>query len=225
MSGVLITGTDTGVGKTLVCRHLAAYLRGLGVKVITQKWVQTGGGDDIAEHGPPDGAGLSLAALRVPYRLAHPSSPHLAARRQGAAIDIARIRSAYAGLARRCDLVLVEGTGGLLVPLTERVLLADVAAQLALPVVIVAANKLGCINHALLSLEAARSRGLRVLGLIFNRAAGGGEEAVLRDNPRIVAALGRAPVLGEMSGPDADAAAFRPIGEAILRRWKKLAHE
>lgn len=234
MNSVFITGTDTGVGKTTVCGRLAAYLRSLGMNVITQKWVQTGCGasDDVEMHSlTPSGTTLSadeLADLRVPYRLKYPASPHLAAAIEGIRIDIARVEAAHEKLSRHFELVVVEGSGGALVPMTETVLMADVAARLGLPAVIVAHNKLGCINHVLLTIEALRSRGLRIVGLIFNRIGSECDETILMDNIRITAQLGGVPVLGELpcltEQQDADEL-FRPIGEAFYREWSNITDE
>lgn len=234
MNSVLITGTDTGVGKTVVCGCLAAYLRDLGLNVITQKWVQTGCGssDDVELHSitplDSDYTADDLADLRMPYRLKHPASPHLAAELEGVQIDVAKIEFAHAKLTQHFDLVVVEGSGGALVPITKTILMADVAVRLNLPVVIVAENKLGCINHALLTVEALRARGLRVVGLIFNRIGNEWDETILTDNIRAIARLAGVPVLGEMPGMDERqyaAELFRPIGEAFYREWRSIADE
>ncbi|MHB9037693.1 MAG: dethiobiotin synthase [Armatimonadota bacterium] len=226
MSSVLIVGTDTGVGKTIVCKLLAAYLRGRGLSVITQKWVQTGCelSDDIALHDNTHSAN-DLDDLRVPYSLKYPASPHLAAAIEGVKIDVAKIEAAHNELARRFDMVIVEGSGGALVPITESELLADVAVRLDIPVVIVVNNKLGCINHTLLTVEALRSRDLRIIGLIFNRIESEGDEAILLDNIRITGLICGVAVLGElphMTEPQYPADLFRPIGDAFYRKWSNI---
>jgi dethiobiotin synthetase len=230
MKSVLITGTDTGVGKTVVCRLLAAYIRGCGLNVITQKWVQTGCSlsDDIDLHSVNLPVADDLTDLRVPYSFAYPASPHLAASLEGVEIDIARIVATHAKLTEQYEIVVVEGSGGVLVPITETALLADVAARLNLPIVIVADNKLGCINHTLLTIEAARSRSLRIVGLIFNRIESGGDEVILTDNVRITDRLGGVPVLGELPclAESQDASElFQPIGEAFCREWSRIINE
>lgn len=230
MKSVLITGTDTGVGKTIVCRHLAAYMQSKGVNVITQKWVQTGCdcADDIKDHMlkplPAWGEVQDIDDLRTPYRLKLPASPHFAASLEEVEIDIKIIEESHALLCKHFDLVLVEGSGGVLVPLTEKILLADLAARLKMSVVIVILNKLGCINHALLSIEALRLRGIPILGLIFNRMDENGDEKILRENVRIISLIAGVPVIGEMPFLKSDADGFdraQDIGEAFYKRWRK----
>jgi dethiobiotin synthetase len=234
MNGVIITGTDTGVGKTVVCRCLAVYLQSLGLNVITQKWVQTGceSSDDVQLHSitplittfPAN----KLAELRVPYRLKYPASPHLAAALEGDQIDTAKLEAAYAELAKHFEMVIVEGSGGVLVPIAETIVLADVAAHLSLPTVVVVGNKLGCINHTLLTIEALRSRGLRIVGLVFNRVESACDETIFTDNVRITGLLGGVPVLGELpylAEPEDAADLFRPIGEAFYRKWRNADDE
>ena len=230
MKSILITGTDTGVGKTIVCRHLAAYMQSKGVSVITQKWVQTGcdQADDIKDHMlkplPAWGEVQDIDDLRTPYQLKHPASPHFAASLEGVEIDIKIIEESHALLCKHFDLVLVEGSGGMLVPLTEKILLADLAARLKMAVVLVVSNKLGCINHALLSIEALRVRGIPILGLIFNRMSENGDEKILRENVRIISLIAGVPVIGEMPFLKSDSDGFdraQDISEAFFKRWRE----
>ena len=233
MKGVFVTGTGTGVGKTVVCGLLAGFLRARGMCVTTQKWVETGGSDgpsDIDIHrrlmGGPGPGPEPPPADRCPYRFSLPASPHLAAARAGRRVDPGVIDAAYRRLAETHDVVLVEGAGGFLVPLTEELLTGDLVARIGLPVLVVAANRLGCVNDALLTVEAVRRRGVALAGLVFNRLPdeGDGTRAeVLADNPRIVAEITQAPVLGEvplLSDPGRGAEAFAPVGRAFLERWR-----
>lgn len=174
MNALFVAGTDTGVGKTVVTQLLASHLARGGLKVATQKWVETG--------NPRSGAVLS-------YKL--PASPHLAAKAENKRVDVRKIKKAFTKLSRASDLVIVEGTGGLLVPLTEKTLLIDVVKALGIPVLLVAANRLGAINHTLLSLEALRARKMKVVGVIFNSVSKGGKKAILDDNPRIVGKIAK----------------------------------
>ena len=233
MKGVFVTGTGTGVGKTLVCGLLAGYLRARGVRVTTQKWVETGvtdGPSDIEVHrrlmgGCRNGQEPPMAD-RCPYRFPLPASPHLAAAHEGRRIDPAVIEAAYRRLAETHDAVVVEGAGGFLVPLSEELLTGDLVARIGLPVLVVAVNRLGGVNDALLTVEAVRRRGLPLLGLVFNRPSGAGEGTraeVLADNPRIVAEITRVPVLGEvppLPDPERGMEAFAPVGRAFLERWR-----
>jgi dethiobiotin synthetase len=230
LKSVLITGTDTGVGKTIVCRHLAAYMQSKGVNVITQKWVQTGidQADDIKEHMlkplPAWNRVQNIDTFRTPYRLKYPASPHFAAALEGVEIDIKTIEESHALLCQHFDLVLVEGSGGVLVPLNEKILLADLAARLKMAVVIVVLNKLGCINHALLSIEALRIRKIPILGLIFNRMDENGDEIILRENVRIISLIAGVPVIGEMPFMMRDAIEserVKDIGEVFYKCWSE----
>jgi dethiobiotin synthetase len=136
------------------------------------------------------------------------------------------IEAAYRRLEGAHDAVLVEGAGGFLVPLSEELLTGDLVARIELPVLVVAANRLGCVNDALLTVEAVRRRRLPLLGLVFNRLPGerdGTRAEVQADNPRIVAEIARAPVLGEvplLTDPARGAEAFAHIGRAFLERWR-----
>ena len=233
MKGIFVTGTGTCVGKTVVCGLLAGFLRAQGMRVTTQKWVETGvtdGPSDIDVHrrlmGGPGPAPEPPSADRCPYRFSLPASPHLAAAREKRRVDPAVIEAAYRRLAETHDAVLAEGAGGFLVPLSEELLTGDLVARIGLPVLVVAANRLGCVNDALLTVEAVLRRGIPLLGLVFNRLPGAGDGTaadVLADNPRIVAEISRAPVLGEvpfLSDPARGAEAFAPVGRAFLERWR-----
>jgi dethiobiotin synthetase len=141
-------------------------------------------------------------------------------------VDPAVIEAAYRRLEGTHDAVLVEGAGGFLVPLSEELLAGDLVARIELPVLVVAANRLGCVNDALLTVEAVRRRRVPLLGLVFNRLPGEGDGTraeVQADNPRIVAEIARAPVLGEvppLADPARGAEAFARIGRAFLERWR-----
>ena len=233
MKGVFVTGTGTCVGKTVVCGLLAGFLRAQGMRVTTQKWVETGvtdGPSDIDAHrrlmGAPGSTAEPPPADRSPYRFSLPASPHLAAAREKRRVDPAVIEAAYRRLAETHDAVLVEGAGGFLVPLSEGLLTGDLVARIGLPVLVVVGNRLGCVNDALLTVEAVRRRGIPLLGLVFNRLPGEGDGTaadVLADNPGIVVEIARAPLLGEvplLSDPARGGAAFAPVGRAFLERWR-----
>jgi dethiobiotin synthetase len=164
-----VTGTDTGVGKTLVAVALIAAARARGLRVAAMKPVETGVGS-----GPTDGERLAQATGAAledvsPYRLADPLAPLVAARRAHARIDCAVLDGALERLARECHVVVVEGAGGLLVPLARRVTYADLFARWGLDVVLVAANRLGTLNHVLLTVQAADRAGLTVRSIVLNR--------------------------------------------------------
>lgn len=172
-SGVFVTGTDTGVGKTVAaCAMLRAYAAS-GLRAAGMKPVASG----IAAHSScnEDVSALEAAgnvdaplALRNPYAFAPAIAPHLAARLAGVTIELARIDAAYRELAARADRIVVEGAGGALSPLDDVHDMLDIASTLGLPVLLVVGIRLGCLNHALLSALAIRARGLMLAGWIAN---------------------------------------------------------
>jgi dethiobiotin synthetase len=166
--GYFVTATDTGVGKTFVTAALAASLRARGRDVAVFKPVQSGAAAD-----DPSGDAVLLGADCV-YAFSAPLAPLVAARAGGRTIELEPILARAGELAREHDLLLVEGAGGLLVPLADDLDLADLAAALGLPLVIVARAGLGTVNHTLLTIEAARTRGLDVAGVVLN---GKGDES------------------------------------------------
>lgn len=172
--GIFVTGTDTGVGKTFAAVALLRSLGATGVRAAGMKPVAAG-----IDHGAAmnaDVAALVAAAnvtapqaAVVPYSFPPPIAPHLAARMAGVDIDLALIATAYARLAAIADVVVVEGAGGVLVPLGARTDMLDIAGRLGLPVLLVVGIRLGCLNHALLSALAITARGLRLAGWVANR--------------------------------------------------------
>ena len=176
MMGCFVTGTDTGVGKTLVSAGLLHALARHHRRVVGMKPVAAGlvpwGEDWASEDAIALRAASTLAvppALDNPVLLPDPLSPHIAAARAGVEIDIAAIVTSYQTLAAQADAVVVEGAGGFLVPLTDTLTGADLAQALALPVVLVVGLRLGCLSHALLTAEAIRARGLVLVGWVANR--------------------------------------------------------
>ena len=174
-SVIAITGIDTDIGKTVATGFLGRYLLEQGKRVITQKLVQTGCtglAEDILTHRRLMGQELQpedQQGQTCPYVFAKPCSPHLAASLVGCRIDPAVIRQATRTLAARYELVLLEGAGGLLVPLTENLTFLDYLEQEACPLIVVSTPRLGSINHTLSVLELARNRDLTVLGIVYNR--------------------------------------------------------
>jgi len=196
MSGLFVTGTDTGVGKTVVsCALVAAFAR-RGRRVAVMKPCETGGGDDAQRLIAASGRSLPLDDVS-PYRFPLPASPEVAAQTANARIELATIRAAYDRLTADAQLTLVEGAGGILVPLTPELAMVDLAAALALPVLIVARPSLGTVNHTLLTIEAARRRSVRVLGVVFSRTAepAGPDEPT---NPAAIARHGEVPIFGTL---------------------------
>jgi dethiobiotin synthetase len=173
--GFFITGTDTGVGKTLVaCALLHAFAR-TGLRVIGMKPVAAGAEQTGADLLNEDVAALARASnvqaprsLVNPYCLAPPIAPHIAARLAGVEIDLGRLTRAFDALSARADCVIVEGAGGFVVPLGPSLDSSQLARALALPVVLVVGMRLGCLNHALLTRGAIARTGLRLAGWVAN---------------------------------------------------------
>jgi dethiobiotin synthetase len=169
-----VTGTDTGVGKTLVATALLRALVAGGARAVGMKPVATGispGATFNPDVGALIAAGNVEASLADvnPFSFAPAIAPHLAAARSGVTIDLGKIAAAYDRLSARADVVIVEGAGGVLVPLSATADMLDVAAQLRLRVVLVVGIRLGCLNHALLSAHAVSARGIVLAGWIANR--------------------------------------------------------
>jgi dethiobiotin synthetase len=171
-----VTGTDTGVGKTLVSSALVHHFAGHGLRSVGMKPVAAGcvlrDGRLMSEDVEQLVAASNVEApldLVNPYALAPAIAPHIAATQTGAALEAGVMLAAYARLLEMADAVIVEGVGGFCVPLDERRDTADLAQALMLPVILVVGMRLGCLNHALLTAEAVRSRGLRLAGWVANR--------------------------------------------------------
>jgi dethiobiotin synthetase len=182
MKIVFITGIDTGVGKTMATGLLARAWQRAGRKVLTAKLVQTGGrgvSEDILQHRkcmgllpqPADERGATC-----PYVFPFPASPHCAAAMAQVRVEPEKLDRSWAALERECDLLLLEGVGGVAVPLTSEYTTLDYVAQRAFPCVVVTSPKLGSINHTLLTVEALRQRQVPIAGLVYNLAAEAPEE-------------------------------------------------
>lgn len=169
-----VSGIDTDAGKSYCTAFLARQLISNGKRVITQKFIQTGNvghSEDIDLHRQLMGIAPTeedREGLTMPEIFSYPCSPHLAARIDRRPIDFDKIERATQELARRYDTVLVEGAGGLMVPLTEDYLTIDYIAEKQYPLVFVTSGKLGSINHTLLSFEAIRNRGIKLDTVLYN---------------------------------------------------------
>lgn len=201
---LLVTGTDTGIGKTLVGCAIGRALRDRGVDVVPFKPAETGCRDDGGVRIADDAERLRHACatpgsidLVCPYRLRDPLAPAVAAEREGITIDHERIFRAFRELSAASDVVLVESAGGLLVPLAGAFSFADLARELSLPLLVVIGTKLGAINHALLTLEVARARGLEVAGYVLNRLTPESDLAQ-ETNAHAIAARTDVPCLAEI---------------------------
>lgn len=171
---IAVGGIDTDVGKSYVTGLLASHLQQQGESVTTLKLVQTGCqgiADDIQLHRRLMGQPLTefdRAGTTCPYVFPFPASPRLAARMVGANIEVATLDQSMASLQAHYQWLLVEGAGGLLVPLNQDLLLLDYYAAKRLPLILVTSPRLGSINHTRLSLEAIQHRNIHLLGLVYN---------------------------------------------------------
>lgn len=182
-----VSGIDTGIGKTYVTGYLAKLWAKQGQKVITQKLVQTGNIDiseDIEKHREIMGQGWfeeDHSKLTMPEIFSYPASPHLATKIDGREIDFQKIENATQHLANKYDVVLLEGAGGLMVPLTTGLLTIDYLVQKQYPIILVSSGRLGSINHTLLSLEALKQRGLELYALAYNLNAESDDALISKD--------------------------------------------
>jgi dethiobiotin synthetase len=209
-AGFFIAGTDTGVGKTTFAAALLRRFKAMGVRAAGMKPVAAGtvGGvnEDVEALVAASSPGLERK-LVCPYLFEPPIAPHLAAAEAGVRIDLAVIEHAFHVLSRETEVVLVEGVGGLRVPLNEREDAADMAKRLGLPVILVVGVRLGCLNHALLTQEAIRNSGLRMAGWVASRIEP--HMARAEDNLGALGERLQAPLIADIP--------FRPAGDFPVR--------
>lgn len=201
---LLVTGTDTGVGKTLVTAAIATALAARARRVDVAKPAETGCRLAEGRLVPEDAVTLAAAVRSdtpleevCPYRFAEPLAPALAAERAGQTIDLPHLVAALRRRAAATDILLVEGAGGLLVPLTRTATYADLAAELGAPVLVVVGSRLGAINHARLTFDALAARAIAARGYVLNRLTAKSNLAV-ETNRTLLAATERARFLGEL---------------------------
>jgi len=230
MSGLFITGTDTGIGKTLVTALLALGLRQLGRRCVPIKPIGSGavmqggtaftGGRAVSEdalaYQQIAGVGEALSLLN-PLCLIKPASPHLAAELEGRAIDTGALVKHVGSCINQFESVLVEGVGGWRVPITRGYGVNDFARELGLPVLVVSANRLGTINHTLLTVEAIRQTGLKVAGVVMSSPEPEQDETIANDNIKTIAGLSGAPILGEVPYLDGGFFAMN-----IQQKWQRI---
>ncbi len=223
LPSLLVTGTDTGVGKTVATALLALAYRRQGVATAPFKPVAAGCRKRRGREIWADNAFLAAAA-GIPeedvglYRLSKPVSPHLAAAADGVRIDVRAIAGKLNRLKKKYDAVLVEGAGGIMAPVSSRKTFLDIAEELDLPVVVVTTARLGTLNHTLLTVSACRERGLSVAGLVINRRRAKADEAG-RSNLAELGVLTKVPVIGlipEMA-VSVEALDFRALGRQAGR--------
>ena len=212
MRGCFITGTDTGVGKTIVACALSLALKQRGLRVGVMKPVETGWHADPLYVADGDRLRSIIDAslppeLVSPYRLPPPLAPLAAARQTGVTIEMARIHDAFTHIAGSHQVTVVEGVGGVFVPLNETARIIDLIVALGLPAVVVGRTRVGGVNHALLTLEALTMRRVTVLGLILNEPAAGERNPVesrqATSTVELLREVSQVPILGPLRHEEA----------------------
>lgn len=229
MRGLFVTGTDTGVGKTHVAGEIVRELRAAGRRVGAFKPACSGAITDA--NNPPcwddlvrlhDALGQDATDdLICPQRFLAPLAPPVAARHEGRTVDLGAIERGLEAWRSRCDIVIVEGAGGLLCPLTDELTMADLAARFGFPLLIVARLGLGTINHTLLTVDVAVRRGLSVAGVLFNESVPAADDVSAATNAEEVAARCDVPVLAIRR--HASASWLSRFGQATQLDWWTLA--
>jgi dethiobiotin synthetase len=176
--GIFVTGSDTGVGKTVVAAGLVRLARTVGICAIAVKPIETGCQVRSGALFPEDGAFLREAAERhlsldecVPFRFSMPASPARAAAMEGRNLKVSDVEEHVRALAEDADLTVVEGAGGLMVPIQDRLMMIDLAERLGYPILLVGRMRLGTLNHTVLSVTALKARGMRVAGIVLSCSA------------------------------------------------------
>jgi dethiobiotin synthetase len=202
MKGFFITGTDTEIGKTLTTGLLAKYFLEEGIDVFPYKPVQSGAIIKNDRLVAPDTEYYEKLTKRTfgkdanTYVLETASSPHLAASIDGVSIELKPILEQVKKLRNAHDLILVEGAGGLIVPLNEEATILDLIDQVALPVILVGRAGLGTINHTVLSVMALKQRNINIAGIVLNQTSPNEMQEIERDNKSMIETLTKVPVIG-----------------------------
>ncbi len=208
LGGIFITGTDTSVGKTVVAAGIAMALKARGLRVGVMKPVATGcmgSGDHLISEDAVflwEAAENEYPSLTSPSRYRNALAPHVAASLEKKTVEPKKLLQAYRDLGQHYDFVIVEGIGGLLVPLARDYYVSNLIKDFNLPVVVVARSALGVINHTLLTVDAALVRGIEVRGIIFNRVPLVNYSLAEITNPKVIHELSGAPILGSLPEMD-----------------------
>lgn len=197
---IFVTGTDTDIGKTVVTAGLAAVMQSLGYKAGVYKPFQSGAEEKNGFLVSPDLAYVKQLDFYVEtlctYLLKPPTAPYIAAEIDGVKMNLNNIARDFQALKQNCETVLVEGAGGLLVPITREETMADAAKLLGIPLLIVARPDLGTINHTLLTINEAKSRGLDIAGVVINRYPQGTDDVAIKTAPRLIEEYSDVNILG-----------------------------
>jgi dethiobiotin synthetase len=227
--GVFITGTDTGVGKTLIAGAIAKILSQKGKKIGVFKPVATGckktkkallsEDAQFLAHCANSKSGLDLVN---PVTFKTPAAPFACEKAENKKVDFKRIADAYNKICQNSDFIIVEGIGGVKVPITDRFNVLDLAKAFKLPVVIVARSKLGTINHTLLTIDAIRSAGLLLAGVVINGYDEKTKDFAEKTNAKIIEKLGKVKILAVVTFDDKTNMKKFIIGQKVLKSLKKV---
>ncbi len=208
MKSIFVTGTDTDAGKTVAVAALLSYLRAKSVDAMSMKPIQTGCEKQNGQWIVPDIAFVLKAAgiektlkeqeFLCPFTFEHACSPHLAVSLEKKSICVDTILERYNVLSTQHKTIIVEGAGGILVPINKKDMMLDLMKEMKLPVVLVTRPGLGTINHTLLSINELRRAGLTVAGLIFCETVEPARNYIERDNRTIISEIGEVPILGDI---------------------------
>ena len=192
-----ITATDTGAGKTFVTSLLVRSLRKAGIDAAPFKPICCGGREDAESLASACGGRLSLNAIN-PVWLRTPAAPYAASLVESRAVDLDLIRQKFRALRNAFESVLVEGVGGWLVPITRNYFVSDLAAEFGLPVVVVVSNRLGALNHAMLTVRNIETCGVECAGIILNQVESASGDPATTTNRAILEDIAGAPILFEV---------------------------
>lgn len=211
MNSFFVAGTDTDAGKTIVTAALVRQMRMQGIDAVPMKVIQTGGG--YTQCGYPISPDFEIYCRAspfirdedeikdmVPLSFCAPCSPHLASRMEAVACDTGLIQAALNRLCARHELVIAEGVGGINVPLSDTLTSLDLIKVMGLPIILVIRNVLGCINHALNTIQVLRLHKIPILGAVMTETSRSQDcdTFILEDNPRIIRRIGEIPILGSL---------------------------
>lgn len=205
MQSIFITGTDTGIGKTIVAAGISANIRNRGIDVGVMKPIATGCrriGKKLVSHD----AKVLMASAKVndPYEIvnpiafAHPLSPNIASKLSRKKINLNKIFKAYTELHKRHEIIIVEGIGGIMVPITDKYFVVDLIKKLQLPIIVVSRPTLGTLNHTLLTVEIARHYNIEIKGIVVNYTEKFRKGVTERQNIKALEKVCRVPVLAEI---------------------------
>jgi len=230
--GFFVTGTDTGVGKTIIAGALIRAIHMAGFSVCGMKPVETGCRKQGGVFVPSDGMYLKdMARMNekissiTPCCFELPLAPMVAAELEGGNIDLEKLKKQFRELADRYEAVVVEGIGGLLVPIKEGYFVADLAASFGLPLVIVSSPFLGTINHTLLTVDYALKAGLEIAGIIINYSKPPEETFAEKTNPNVIKKICPVPLIGvmpylkEMDDESFDRAVLKNLDMSIIKKY------